>query len=95
MKDHFTFMLAGGLQGDNPDPDGDVLCNQAALSLLINSSLHTRILYLKFRLSCCCKKNKKIGSICPDYTCFLIVSYPNIISTLIISIYRIAIDGYL
>lgn len=60
IKDHFTFMLSGGLQGDNPDPDGDVSCNQAALSLLIKSSLHTRILYLKFRPSCSFKKLKKL-----------------------------------
>lgn len=35
MKDHFTFMLTGGLQGDILDPDGDVSCNQTALLLLI------------------------------------------------------------
>lgn len=58
MKDHFTFMLAVGLQGDNPDPDGDVSCNRAALLLLINSILHTCILYYMFLHAA--KKQKKI-----------------------------------
>lgn len=44
-------MLAGGLQGDNPDPDGDVSCNQAALLLLINSNLHMCILYFEVQAS--------------------------------------------
>lgn len=92
MKDHFMFVLAGGLQGDNPDPDGDVSCKQAALSLLINSSLHTGILYLKFRPSCCCKKLKKFIYL-PGDTYFLIVTHPYINFTVIIYIYRIVTDG--
>lgn len=74
-EDHFMFVLAGGLQGDNPDPDGDVSCNQAALSLLINSSLHTHILYLEFRPSRCRKKFKK----CNLFAKIIPVFFPRLI----------------